>query len=91
MKLSRLMHYLDRFRLLVDLLIKLKAKDPTLLVIVCHEIGIGKSVYWRGDVPTQLFENEIKCLLKLRFRILPLCEALEVIREEPVNLIELLC
>jgi peptidoglycan/xylan/chitin deacetylase (PgdA/CDA1 family) len=46
-----------------------------------HEVG--KSIYYDEGVPTRLFEDEIKYLLKLRFRVLPLCEALEVIRKEP--------
>jgi peptidoglycan/xylan/chitin deacetylase (PgdA/CDA1 family) len=78
--LSNLVPYLDKFRLL-DLLAKLKLKDHVLLVIAYHEVG--KNTYWNGTVSTRLFEDEIRYLLKLRFRILPLCEALEVIKEEP--------
>jgi len=80
MKLSKLIPYLDKFKLL-DLLVKLNVKDSVLLVIMYHEVG--KSIYYDEGVPTRLLENEIKYLLKLRLRILPLCEALEVIRKEP--------
>jgi peptidoglycan/xylan/chitin deacetylase (PgdA/CDA1 family) len=62
------------------MLVKLKFRGSILLVIAYHEIG--KKTYWNGSIPKQLFEDEIKYLLKLGFKILPLCEALEIIVEE---------
>jgi len=46
-----------------------------------HEIS--KDIYYERGVPAKLFEDELRLLLRLRFEILPLCEALEVLNEEP--------
>jgi peptidoglycan/xylan/chitin deacetylase (PgdA/CDA1 family) len=80
LRLGKLLPALDKIKLL-DLLVKLKSKNSILLVIMYHEVGRG--VYYDEGIPEQLFEDEIKYLIKLRFKILPLCEALEVIEEEP--------
>ena len=80
MKLSSFLQYLDALGLL-DLIVKLKLRNSILLVIMCHEIG--KNVYYEEGIPTKLFEAELRYLLKLRFTFLPLCEALEIIEEEP--------
>ena len=76
LKLGKLLPALDKIKLL-DLLVKLKVKNSILLVIMYHEIG--RDVYYDKGIPRQLFDDEIKYLIKLRFKILPLCEALEVI------------
>ena len=80
LRLSKLLPALDKIKLL-DLLVKLKVKNSILLVIMYHEIG--RDVYYDKGIPRQLFDDEIKYLIKLRFKILPLCEALEVIEERP--------
>jgi peptidoglycan/xylan/chitin deacetylase (PgdA/CDA1 family) len=80
LRLSKLLPALDKIKLL-DLLVKLKVKNSILLVIMYHEVG--RDVYYDEGISEQLFDDEIKYLIKLRFEILPLCEALEVIEEEP--------
>ena len=61
--------------------IKLKVQEPVLLIIMYHEIS--KDIYYERGVSAKLFEDELRLLLRLRFEILPLCEALEVLNEEP--------
>jgi len=80
LRLGKLLPALDKIKLL-DLLVKLKVKNSILLVIMYHEVG--RSVYYDEGIPEQLFEDEIKYLIKLRFKILPLCEALEIIENAP--------
>jgi len=80
LRLSKLLPALDKIKLL-DLLVGLKVRDSILLIIMYHEVG--KDIYQDESIPGQLFEDEIRYLIKLRFKILPLCEALEVIENAP--------
>jgi peptidoglycan/xylan/chitin deacetylase (PgdA/CDA1 family) len=83
MKLSKLLRYLDSLKIL-DLVIRFKRWNNTLLVVMYHEIE--KNVYYDRGIPTKLFEEEIKYLSKLGFIFLPLCKAVETIFEEPNKL-----
>ena len=84
LRLSKLLPALDKIKLL-DLLAGLKVRDSILLIIMYHEVGrdIYQDIYQDESIPGQLFEDEIRYLIKLRFKILPLCEALEVIENAP--------
>ncbi|ADY01293.1 polysaccharide deacetylase family protein [Vulcanisaeta moutnovskia 768-28] len=44
-----------------------------------HEID--RNIYYDIGVSKQYFEQQIKYLLRMKFRIMPLCEALELIKE----------
>ena len=84
LRLSKLLPALDKIKLL-DLLVGLKVRDSILLIIMYHEVGrdIYQDIYQDESISGQLFEDEIRYLIKLRFKILPLCEALEVIENAP--------
>ena len=76
LKLGKLLPALDKIKLL-DLLVKLKLKNSILLVIMYHEVG--RDIYYDKGISEQLFDNEIKYLIKLRFKILPLMPYLNII------------
>jgi len=79
--LKGLLLYSDLAGLLDKLIyIKLKVQEPVLLITMYHEIS--KDIYYERGVSAKLFEDELRLLLRLRFEILPLCEALEVLNEE---------
>ncbi len=63
---------------LLDLLVSIKSKG-SLLILMYHEID--RNIYYDIGVSKQYFEQQIKYLLRMKFRIMPLCEALELIKE----------
>lgn len=75
LRLSRFLPVLDALGLL-DLIIRFKTRG-SLLIIMYHEIE--RNVYYDIGLSKQYFENQLQYLLKLGFRIMPLCEALELI------------
>jgi peptidoglycan/xylan/chitin deacetylase (PgdA/CDA1 family) len=77
MKLSQLLPAIDTIGLL-DLLISVKSRG-SLLIVMYHEVD--RNIYYDVSVPRRYFEQQVKYLLKMKFRIMPLCEAIELIKE----------
>jgi len=75
-KPSKLLPVLDSIRLL-DLLVKLRSRN-VLVIIMYHGVG-DKMTYYDISLPIELFERHIRYLIKMKFKIMPLCEALESI------------
>lgn len=79
MRWGRLLRLVD-FAGFLDILARIKCRN-SLLIVMYHEVG-NRSIYYDVSVPSEYFEQQVQYLLRIGFKLMPLCEAIESLRGE---------